>query len=385
MASKIRILHFSTHNEDCGIGKYQEMFLEAMQQHTEVENNFFDISPNQTKVMPPAELEKALQRLSAELVDYDILHVQHEFSFFSETELARVCEIAKERGKKLVVTIHTAPAVAYQRPGRPSPTPRSVLHYIRARRHAAKLFTRYIEPLKLADLVLVHNEVTKQGLIGEGIPAERIGKIVIPVPKFDFRNTSDIIKRNLKVVNGDVVYCTAGFLHRYKGVKEAVKALSFLPANYKLAIIGGMHPFSNEEQFYDEITDLVRDLGLIDRVYIAGYIADDEKMNAAIRECDLCVYPYDKIYYSNVSSAALNNAFANHMPVIGYPTASFKELNTIMPAISITQSCSYYEMAKVIKDIDLTAARQASTKFAEEMSYPRIMNDLVGFYKGLIS
>ena len=51
MSEAIRILHLSTHDEDCGIGKYQEMFLDAMQIDDSVRNEFFEISPSQIKVM----------------------------------------------------------------------------------------------------------------------------------------------------------------------------------------------------------------------------------------------------------------------------------------------------------------------------------------------
>src|SRR5690606_610872 len=96
------------------------------------------------------------------------------------------------------------------------------------------------------------------------------------------------------------------------------------------------------------------------------------------------VYPYDKDYYSNVSSAALNNAFANHMPVITYPTASFKEIRSQQgDALSLTESFSYYELARAIKLVDLKSLKEGSREFAELFSYPTQAPNLVRMYKEL--
>jgi glycosyltransferase involved in cell wall biosynthesis len=68
----------------------------------------------------------------------------------------------------------------------------------------------------------------------------------------------------------------------------------YLPDNYKLAIIGGLHPASDDLAFYAEITDLIDELDLRDRVYITGFIKDDERLNSLIRDV-MCVYPYDGV------------------------------------------------------------------------------------------
>lgn len=379
---KIKVLHFSTHDEDCGIGKYQEMFLDAMSVSEEVENAFFEVSPNQIRTMPDDDKQATYRRLAAELANYDILHVQHEFSFYPHDEFLLACKAAKQAGKKLIVTIHTSPTVAFTRAVLPGYNPRSILHYLRAKRKEAHFMSTFIEPLKLADLVLAHNDVTKTALVGLGVREASIAEITIPVPKVDSSLKLHEISDRLNRKEGDVIFATTGFLHKFKGIDHAIKSLAYLPENYKLAIVGGMHQ-DHDNKIYNDLCDLIRNMGMINRVYITGYVPDDNKLNALIRECDVCVYPYEKKYYSNVSSAALNNAFANHIPVIAYPTESFKQLNREKEYMTLTQAFSYYELARELERNDRTAAKELSIEFAKKYSYYEVSKRLVTIYSSL--
>lgn len=385
MTKAVRILHLSTHNENCGIGKYQEMFLAEMIQSNEVENEFFEISPNILKTLPSRLYKNAFKKLEEKLKDYDILHIQHEFSFYWRDEVRRAVHIAKRLNKKVIVTIHTAPNVAHRKPVLTGIGPRSLIRYARSLLSEKRFFYRLINPLKNADLILVHNQVTKKSLIERGVPEVLIQKIVIPVPKITANKASRIIKDNLLVQKGDIVLGTVGFLHRFKGIDAAIKSLNLLPKNYKLAIVGGVHPGTDDPGIYDKLTDLIVKYKVQDRVFITGYVQDDNDLNAYIRECDICVYPYDRDYYSNVSSAALNNAFANGVAVVGYPTASFKELNEKTEYLRLTNAFSYYELAHSIKNIDVSEYSKRSTDFALHYSYSSVSKELVRIYVNLIT
>lgn len=383
MPNPIRILHLSTHNEDCGIGKYQEMFLEAMDSSTEVHNEFFAISPNQIKVMGKKDYEDAFKQLEKQLKGFDVLHIQHEYSFYWKDELERAVEIARSLRKKVIVTIHTSANVGHKPSKLTGVGLRSAASYAKALIREKRFFKRFIEPLKSVDLILVHNEVTKRSLVDRGIPERIITKIVIPVPGIDFDVKTTEISKKLRKNKNDIIYATIGFLHRFKGIKEAVKALQYLPDNYKLAIIGGLHPGTDDIAIYDQITDLIAELGLKDRVYITGYVSDDNRMNSLIRECDICVYPYDREYYSNVSSAALNNALANHRAVVAYPTESFKEINTLQPVLRLTQSFSYYELARELLGTDIDASASEAKLFEQTYGYQVVSLSLISIYKNI--
>lgn len=381
----IKVLHFSPHDEDDGIAKYQEQYLNAMKSEQDLTNAFFSLTPLQLRHLPSAEQAKELDRLRHELAEYDILHIQHEFGLFAEDEFARIVSAGKSAGKKVVVSVHLSPGFAIKPVKLGGLGPRSWVRYLKEKRHLNRMLERHVKPFSQADLLLVHNDITAQSLKDFGIPNEKIQKLIHPVYVFPDPELSHTIAKKLNKKDGDIIFCTVGMLHRYKGVFDAVKALKYLPSNYKLAIIGGMHPLSDEVSIYNKICDLIDDKGLKDRVYITGFVKDDNEMNALIRECDVCVFPYDGTYYAHLSSGAINLAFSNHMPVIAYPTLGFKELaGDSDGAVVLTDTFAYYELARNLQQIDLDKQRQLSSNYAERMAWPKAATQLISFYRQLV-
>jgi len=288
----------------------------------------------------------------------------------------------------VLITIHSSPGL--HGAGKPVRLkglgPRSMLMYLRDKRNQKIFIENYIVPFRQADLLLVHNEPTADSLRYFGIHPDRIVKVLHPVQVFDDPEPSTRIARELHRQDGDVIYCTIGFFHKYKGIVEAVKALKFLPENYKLAILGGMKADSDDIAFYDKVTDLIDQLGLQNRVYIAGYIPTDDELNALIRECDVCLFPYNGVYYGQVSSGSINLAFSNGAPVIAYPTAAISELASIADgAVVLCETYAYYELARELKRIDIKKQSELSKKFAEKMAWPKVSAELVKVYEALAS
>ncbi len=381
----MKILHFTTHNEDCGIAKYQEQFIAAMHTVGGVEHTVFEYSPNVTKHMSEAEFTPVLKQLVAQMRDQDILHIQHEISFFKKNELYRVVKAVRRMRKKVMMTVHTAPDAMYKEPKLEGYGPRSWLKYLRAMKAAREFTDVHIRPMREVDLVIVHNTVTKKNLMKHGVKEDRIRIIDMPVPNISFERTSTVIKKALDYRSGDVLFCAVGFVSKTKGFDHAVKALNFLPKNYKLAIIGGMHPEGRNDKYLDKLCDIIAEYGLQDRVYITGFLADDEELNAAIRECDICVYPYDREYYSYVSSASLSNALANHKPTVAYPTASFREVNSEMDVLALTKSFNYYELAREIRAIDVPSRHEKSKQYAQLHAYDKEGEKFIDIYQQLIA
>ena len=285
----------------------------------------------------------------------------------------------------MVISVHLSPEYAIKNVRMGGMGPRSVLRYVRDTQHRNALINRHIQPFLQADLLLVHNDITAQALENFGIKSEKIKKIIHPVPEFPLPPKSDFIATKLNKQKGDIIYCTVGMLHRYKGVFDAVKALKFLPENYKLAIIGGMHPFSDEVPIYNKLADTIDSLGLKDRVYITGFVQDDNVMNAYIRECDLCVFPYDPVYYSNLSSGSINLAISNDRPVIAYPTNGFCEISeTSGGAVVLTGTFAYYELAREIERIDVAKQQKLSRAYAEEKAWPKMSKLLADAYRQVV-
>lgn len=382
--AKVRVLQFSPHDENDGIARYEEQYVKALQDTPDVETAFFEVSPLKYRHMSDNEKQQVLRDLKQKLADYDILHIQHEFGLFAPGDFSNIVAAAKQVKKKVVVGVHLSPAFAIKPAELGGLGPRSMVHFARQKRYRKRMEAWNIAPMREADAVLAHDETTAGSLRSWGVQDSRIH--VLPHPVYDFPEPpkSTLIAEKLHKNDGDVIYCTVGMMHRYKGVLDATKALKFLPANYKLAIVGGIHPLSEDLPMFNKLCDLIDTLGLQERVYITGFIEDDDKFNALIRECDVCVYPYDGKYYAHVSSGAINLAIANQMPVVAYPTATFKELSDLSnDAVVLTQTFAYYELARELQRVDVKKQRDLSKAYAQKAAWPKMAAELVGIYQSL--
>src|SRR5690348_16391643 len=101
MSNKIRVLHYSPHDEDDGIAKYLDQYVVAMKDYDNIENTVFDVTPMQLHRMTPQQQEQAFNALDHQLRNFDMLHIQHEFGLFKDDEFERLVKIAKGQNKKV--------------------------------------------------------------------------------------------------------------------------------------------------------------------------------------------------------------------------------------------------------------------------------------------
>jgi glycosyltransferase involved in cell wall biosynthesis len=380
----MRVLHFSSHYEDCGIAKYQENYLTGMENIKGVTNEFFNYSPYQTRSMSESDFQKVIDELKVRLRDFDILHIQHEFGFFRGSQFNLLISTAKQLNIKVVVTYHTSPDLIIIKKPLQGLGPRSIINYLKSYRHNFILEKIHIAPLLSTDGILVHNEYTLNRLVEFGVPKQKI--TIIPHPTYDLIThpvKTDVITKALNKQPGDIIFSTVGYIHRFKGADKAIKALNYLPSNYKLAILGGVKSDSDDKKLYDKLADLIVARDLQDRVYISGVIPSDDMLNSFIQETDFCVYPYNSKYYKGVGSGSLNLAFANKRPIVAYPVSTFVETNTEYGHITFTDSDSYYELAREILRLDIENQKTKTTKYAESNSWGVMSRNLKSFYDSL--
>jgi glycosyltransferase involved in cell wall biosynthesis len=386
----IRVLNYSTHEEDCGIGKYQEDFVRLIAEYEDVQSDFYPTSPNIVKNLHGADLNSELSNFKNTLKKYDILHIQHEFGFYhgDGEGLKYITDIAQSLNKKIVITMHTAPSLVYHTVNRYGNTPRAYAGYYRRIMQRKKILKKRLIPLRSADVIITLNSHTTQELINiVGVDPRKIYQTVIPIEQNSFKPTSKAKLRHLiKAKDGDIILATIGFLSDKKGVDAAVKSLKFLPTKYKLAILGGINPVSGNPVVYDSLCNLIIDLNLEDRVYISGYIEDDNKLDELVSGADIALYPYNPEYYRIASSAAINTAINNSVPVISYPAESFKEINRSVPdTISITPSPNFYELVRAIRQTDFEKQEKSASIYKEKNNIIVISENLINLYRGLVN
>lgn len=379
----LKVLNFSSHFEDCGIAKYQENYLKELEHLDDTESTFFKYSPYQTREMNTEQFDKVIDELKNELPKYNVFHLQHEFGFYRNDQFEKLIQTAKEAGLKIAVTYHTSPDLIIIKKHLSGLGPRSIISFLKSYRHNARLIKMHITPLNSTDVVIAHNQYTVDQLKNYGVDS-RIVKL-LPHPTYEITQPpkTSFIQDTLNKKKGDIILSTVGYIHRFKGVDKAIKALSYLPDNYKLAILGGVKSDSDDQDLYDQLADLILQRDLKERVFITGVIESDQDLDSYIRETDISLYPYDSKYYKGVSSGALNLAIANERPIVAYPVSTLKETNTEFHQLILTPSDSYYELAKAIRTVNIEQQTKKIQTYAKANSWHQLTKQLVAIYKNM--
>lgn len=384
---ELRVLQYTPRrSDDCGVGKYQENYIDQLDLNYPGEvSNSYSYSPYETRLMGPKELDRAEGELRRQLDGVDVFHVQHEFGLFLHDELARFVNVAKRAGVKVVITVHLAPGAAYHDEPRPGLNLHRLKWFIKERLRRARFTKRHILPFQQADLIISHNQGTTASLKAYGVAAERIVEIAHPVPAGAPVPPSTEISRRLKPGGDEIVLATLGFMHRHKGIEDAVRALMFLPDRYRLAIIGGIHPTSDDVGIYNRIVELVVSLRLQGRVYITGFVEDDDRMTALIQETDICLFPYNNGYYATVSSGVLNQAFANRKPVIAYRVDNFVDASAELGQVVFTSAPAFYELVREIERLDVDGQVAKIDAYVEKHNWERQSEKLLAAYRQVVA
>lgn len=386
----MKILHITTHNENCGIGKYQETYVDHMTQVETSEDvtvhDFFPHTPSRNRELSRSEFAKVMQDLESMIDNYDLVHIQHEFAFYLPYQIQQIVSAVKKHGKPLVATIHTAPVL--RKTIRPLTSVKGAL----ARLRNVVLNKQYlgaVTPLAAADYVIVHNSFTKKILVEHGFEEQKVLLWFHPVyvaaegAAQQFKHRTDAINKALDRKNDDIVIATVGYINFTKGGMAAVKTLSLLPDNYKLSVLGGIHPKAQNDLELDLIADEIVARRLRERIYVTGFIEDDVEFDACIKNADIICYLYQPSYAS--SSGAVNKAISNHKPVVATPVRAFVEMNADEPVMKLADSFSYLDAARAITEtVDKLSERSAvSRKYAEKHSFNVYARRLLELYRSL--
>jgi glycosyltransferase involved in cell wall biosynthesis len=289
----------------------------------------------------------------------------------------------KQARKPLMSTIHTKPVLNTVASSRLSPKwpVRKMRTELGNKRH-----TDLVLPLAQSNLVIVHNSFARKQLIELGFDENKLIIKPIPVPSLSpsssFVKEIEEIKNKIHYQPGDFIFATVGYLSRVKGCIQIVKAVALLPPHYKLLIFGGIHPRGGNDETLDELGDLIVSRGLQDRVFISGFVEDDNLLNAYVSSVDLLVFPYLREYVS--SSAALNNGFANEKPILAFPLDTFKEVTLNgKQVMTFCESFSYYDLVKSIQTFTPEKIKKAtlvSKEYRNAFSYNRLSKELIELY-----
>ncbi len=164
----------------------------------------------------------------------------------------------------------------------------------------------------------------------------------------------------------DQVIGIFGFISPYKGYEIAIKALKFLPKQYKLAIFGGEHPMTikagySMNGYIKSLLELIERNDLQNRVQFCGNLDDDAFIKSLLCS-DFNILPYYEVNQSGSGIAALS--LESGSKTVMSQNLSFIELAKYAKGAFRTFAIgNYIELANIIQNFKEPLTKELNEYF----------------------
>lgn len=388
-SAALKVFHLTTWNDKCGIADYAENSVRHLDERG-VTNSVFPLSVKAMRWMPQSELAEVFSKFLEQCEGFDLVHIQHEFSFFrgpgqfldSCRQFSRVLAGLKKKGIPVVVTFHSEPEF--------HPLNHTRNAWIKAKSRWLT-WRYYLAPYfrgKNAFKAITHTRKSRFTMIAGGFDAQNVkvismGHVKRELPALS-QNPAEA-KRRLGLPEDAILLSIFGFVSYYKGHVWATEALQKLPPKYYLAIIGGGHPDAEADYTIDGMLQTWQKQNP-GRLIITGY-ANRETIDLYHAATDICLAPYIPCNLS--SSAAVTWAISSGKPVIGSRIPAFREINEEAECMALVTPGAVHELRwqiqKVSSDSELREKLVRNARqFAARHCWSEVAAKLETMYRELV-
>ncbi len=158
---------------------------------------------------------------------------------------------------------------------------------------------------KLSAKLVVHNRTSERTLIKSLKENEKKKLQVIPhgnyIPFVSAVRRTDFFSDELAFDPRYKYLLFFGQIKRVKGLDVLLKAVPYLPSEYKVIVAG--RPQKDDMVYYRAI---IKELAIEDRVKLVIRYITDEERNFLFEKCDALILPYRKIFQSGVLLLAMS-------------------------------------------------------------------------------
>jgi glycosyltransferase involved in cell wall biosynthesis len=299
----------------CGIAAYTASLVGELRRLGVV----VDVVPVPYTDRDPARAAETVARLN----EADLVHVQHEYTFWGG--IAPMASSLPAYYRQLrpprVVTAHTVFTAAEllrldtERRPRQRLAKRLLAAYPPYRRHLEAA------PFLGAEAVVVHTEAARDRMIARGVRAARVHVLPAGIPSAATAEPDSVARfQREHRLAGRKVMTIFGYVNPDKGYEVALEALAKMPEAVKLVIAGGPR-VEQEQPYLDTLERGIEEQGLAERVAITGYLEDAE-VAAAMAATDLVLVPHTAANGSYSVMVALSHG----KPVLASDLACFQEI-----------------------------------------------------------
>ncbi|QKD04796.1 hypothetical protein EB235_27665 [Mesorhizobium loti R88b] len=379
-----KLLIVSSYHRACGIAQYVEALEGPLRLQADCEVEIVPLPVDIFRAQSNYARKAAKQQL-AEIIKLvrsaDVVNLQLEPGLFGLTPFSiwrRIGAII-DASKRVIITYHTVPQMEGERV---SLNPRGLWHFLRSWR-GNFVFDRLFKkvrnnPQKFRHIVQTSREARNFALIG--LSTETIFHQPLSFLSRQERNVIDESRIKMEVserynIEGKKFLGCFGFLNEYKGIEVAVRAMKYLPEDYHLLIVGGLHPegilrhtidqpyikkLMNEIEFTDE--EEISSSNLIERVHFCGALGNRE-FNEVMLACDAIILPYAEVGQTSSGPAAMALDLAR--PIYCSRNQCFKELDRYQPGmLAFFEVGNHVELAEKIRRSDGTGKERVAARGA---------------------
>ena len=382
----------SSYNESCGNASYTEVLRQGFSEYYEV-----DVLPLQLDILGSnaSNIKKIadehIEDLAKSLKNYDYVNIQFEAGLYgnNKKDICRRMKKLINASNNLIVTMHRIdlPKLIFSlKTLKILFSSKNIINNMRLIKNEIYFKQLYRDVVKMIKKhskkynsnIIVHTKKDKKNI-------ERF---------FDFYNVYDfpltflnkkqrlrkrkesereefVKKYGLK--KDDKLIGIFGYISEYKGHETIIKALSYLPDNYKLLIFGSQHPMAIQEYTKCDpyiarlldMTDKLKEIeeekelnekekdqnvsaSIIDRILFLGNL-DDDAFLEALYCCDFAVLPYMEVNQGGSGIASL--VLETKIKSLYSNNKAFAELNKYFPnTFSKFDIGNYIELARKIKN-----------------------------------
>ena len=302
--------------DHCGIASYTASLMAGWRATGEVDLDVVNVPYDD-------RTEATRDRLLAQLNAADLVHIQHEYSFFGGILPGHSSLPAYLAGLRVphVMTGHTT--LAAHELLRADAELRLLRRIAKRALAAWPPWRDSVEasPYLEARRVIVHTREAAETFARRGVPAERLQVLPAGVPETVAPADLDSLCQRVGLPTDDKRWLTLfGFVKPEKGYDLILRGLLDLPDDAHLVVAGGAR-LPTEEPYVERLRSQIAAAGLADRVTITGFLSEAE-IAAIMGNTTLALAPHTVA--SGSYSVMLPIAYG--VPVLASDLACFRDL-----------------------------------------------------------
>jgi glycosyltransferase involved in cell wall biosynthesis len=312
----MKIAMLTTAGQRCGIASYSAALVAGLKTLPDTDVQVIPIAVGE---QPPSHYEEQAAQLNAP--DVDVVHIQHEFSFwgFPTPGRSKFAELRRLIRRPVVLTAHTPLPL---RAIFPTAGERNPWRWLKKKRLVSN--RDYRESVEVRtfdnDATIVHTDAARAEFVQRGLSPERLFIVPMGIPAPLPAPTAGKSFRDRHGLHGKRVLTLFGYVTPNKGYEMVAEVLRTLPPDVMFVIAGGARrPL--EEEYVQHLQRRLRELGVDKRVVITGYLSEEEVADA-MQGSDVALVPHTQA----TNSYSVTLPLSHGRPTLASDLACFREM-----------------------------------------------------------